>query len=52
VSLEIVDDGHGLGPGSGFGLVGIRERVEGLGGSLTIESSPGAGVCVRVDVPG
>ena len=38
--------------GSGFGLVGIRERVEGLGGSLTIESSPGAGVCVRVDVPG
>ena len=52
VSLEIVDDGRGLGPGSGFGLVGIRERVESLGGSVTIESSPGAGVCVRVDVPG
>ena len=52
VSLVIVDDGRGLGPGSGFGLVGIRERVEGLGGSLTIESSPGAGVSVRVDVPG
>ena len=52
VSLEIVDDGRGLGPGSGFGLVGIRERVEGLGGSVTIESSPGAGVCVRVEVPG
>jgi signal transduction histidine kinase len=51
VSLEIVDDGRGLGPGSGFGLVGIRERVESLGGSLTIESSPGAGVRVRVDVP-
>ena len=52
VSLEIVDDGRGLGPGSGFGLVGIRERVESLGGSVTIESSPGAGVCVRVEVPG
>ena len=52
VSLEVRDDGRGLASGSGFGLVGIRERVESLGGSLTIESSPGAGVAVRVDVPG
>ena len=52
VSLQIQDDGRGLGPGDGFGLVGIRERVESLGGSLTIASSPGAGVCVRVEVPG
>jgi len=30
----------------------VKQRVRLLGGSLTIESSPGAGVCVRVDVPG
>ena len=48
------DDGCGLGrnDGGGFGLVGIRERVERLGGSLTVESAPGAGVTVRVEVPG
>ncbi|HET7397546.1 MAG TPA: sensor histidine kinase [Intrasporangium sp.] len=53
VSLEVRDDGGGLGGnGGGFGLVGIRERVDGLGGSLTIESTPGTGVAVWVEVPG
>ncbi len=54
VSLEVRDDGCGLGrhDGGGFGLVGIRERVDRLGGSLTVESAPGAGVTVRVEVPG
>ena len=53
VSLEVRDDGHGLGRDSGgFGLVGLRERAEHLGGSLTVESTPGAGVAVRVDLPG
>ncbi|GAA3714002.1 hypothetical protein GCM10022399_33340 [Terrabacter ginsenosidimutans] len=53
VSLEVRDDGRGLGgdPG-GFGLVGIRERVDRLGGSLAVESTPGTGVAVRVEVPG
>lgn len=53
VSLEVRDDGCGLeGNGGGFGLVGIRERVDRLGGSLTVESTPGTGVAVRVEVPG
>jgi signal transduction histidine kinase len=57
VSLEVRDDGCGLdaddgNDGGGFGLVGIRERVDRLGGSLTVESAPGAGVTVRVEVPG
>jgi signal transduction histidine kinase len=51
VSLTIHDDGRGLPPDaenqSGhFGLRGIRERVEGLGGSLTLTNSDGS----RLDV--
>ena len=43
VSLEVRDDGCGLArhDGGGFGLVGIRERVEGLGGSLDRRVDPG-----------
>jgi len=54
-TLEVADDGIGFEPALqsavGFGLRGMRERVERLGGSLRIESSPGAGTCLRVDVP-
>ena len=34
-----------------LGLFGMRERIEMLGGSLTIESSPGRGTTVRVEAP-
>ena len=37
--------------GRGFGLLGIRERVELLGGTVRIESSPGCGTLVALDVP-
>jgi signal transduction histidine kinase len=54
-ALEVVDDGVGFEPGlrggDGYGLPGMRERVERLGGSLRIESGPGAGTRVRADVP-
>ena len=54
-TLEIADDGVGFEPslraGDGFGLPGMRERVERLGGSFSIDSSPGAGTRVRVEVP-
>jgi signal transduction histidine kinase len=55
--LVIEDDGCGFdpaGPTARLGLVGIRERVELLGGQLRIESAPGAGTAVIVDleVPG
>jgi two-component system, NarL family, sensor histidine kinase DevS len=36
---------------SGFGLVGMRERVESLGGTLAIESAPGAGTTLTVRFP-
>jgi signal transduction histidine kinase len=53
--LEVADDGVGFEPslrgGDGFGLPGMRERAERLGGTLSVESSPGAGTRVRVQVP-
>ena len=55
IALEIVDNGLGfepsLGGGGGFGLAGIRERAQRLGGTVQIDSAPGAGTCVRVEVP-
>ncbi|HEY2508588.1 MAG TPA: sensor histidine kinase [Streptosporangiaceae bacterium] len=38
-------------PDSGFGLTTMHERVEGLGGSLAIESEPGAGTAISASVP-
>ena len=34
-----------------LGLVGMRERIEMVGGSLLIQSAPGQGTTVRVDIP-
>jgi signal transduction histidine kinase len=54
-TLEVADDGVGFEPAlqgtHGFGLRGMRERVERLAGTLRIESSPGAGTCIHVVVP-
>ena len=56
--LTITDDGRGFDPGSlsrsespRFGLQTMRERVESLGGSFLIQSAPGQGTTVRVQVP-
>ena len=58
ISLLICDDGTGftrgqeLGANQGhFGLVGMRERIERLDGTLQIESAPGRGTTVRIEVP-
>jgi ligand-binding sensor domain-containing protein/signal transduction histidine kinase len=58
VRLRVKDDGRGfelvrplsLADGH-FGLVGMRERVEKLSGALRVESAPGQGTEVVVDVP-
>jgi len=55
VTLEVSDDGQGFDPsaaraGSGFGLCGIEERAARLGGRLSIDSPPGGGSRVRVEV--
>jgi two-component system, NarL family, sensor histidine kinase DevS len=51
--LVVEDEGRGFDPAAAtarLGLAGIRERVELLGGQLRIESSPGAGTAVIVDL--
>jgi signal transduction histidine kinase len=50
----ISDDGRGFDPTaerSGFGLAGMRERVELTGGELQIESMPGSGTRVIASLP-
>jgi len=54
VRLLFRDDGNGFEPGrkhDGFGLVGIRERVEGMNGQLTIESGKGMGTTISIALP-
>lgn len=55
VIVMVEDDGVGFEPGrvqrgDHFGLLGLRERAESLGGTLTLESAPGAGTTVVVEV--
>jgi two-component system, NarL family, sensor histidine kinase UhpB len=48
------DDGNGFNPDAvtdGFGLPGMRERIKGLGGALTIASSVGRGTRIVVELP-
>jgi len=54
--IRIQDNGRGFDPtqtaGEGhFGLRFMRERVESLGGRLQVDSSPGEGVCIEVEIP-
>jgi signal transduction histidine kinase len=52
LAVEIADDGDGgADPTGGSGLRGLADRVEALGGRLTIESRPGAGTTVRAELP-
>jgi signal transduction histidine kinase len=52
--VRIRDDGRGFDPAastSGFGIVGMRERVTLLGGTVDIESEGGKGTLVRAVIP-
>lgn len=59
VRMEVHDNGRSFRipqrlstkTGPRLGLLGMRERVEMVGGTLLIESSPGAGTTVRADIP-
>jgi len=56
--LRVRDDGHGFEPeqvrraGRHLGLVSMRDRASGVGGTLRIDSSPGRGTVVELEVPG
>jgi PAS domain S-box-containing protein len=53
-SIRVEDSGLGFDPSAklkGFGLVSLTERVEHMGGSVRIESTPGKGTQVLVRIP-
>ncbi|HTT94263.1 MAG TPA: GAF domain-containing sensor histidine kinase [Solirubrobacterales bacterium] len=53
-SIEVRDDGAGFdpeAPGAGRGLLGMRERVAMLGGTIEIDSRPGEGTRVAATLP-
>jgi len=56
VSLRVSDDGHGFDPqkaesATHFGLSGMRERAQLVGGNLSISSQPGKGTTIRLSIP-
>jgi len=53
VTLTVADNGRGANgaAASGFGLVGIRERIEILGGRVQSANRPGGGYILTVEVP-
>ena len=55
VSAIVEDDGRGFAPGQvredALGLLGMRERLELLGGTLAVESTPGKGTALVAHVP-
>ncbi|MEV6606102.1 sensor histidine kinase [Kutzneria sp. NPDC051319] len=67
VVLDVRDDGRGFvsdrddasgataaaaGPSGGFGLTIMRQRLDGVGGALAVESEPGGGTAISASVPG
>jgi signal transduction histidine kinase len=52
LTIEIRDDGIGSAtPTGGSGLRGLADRIEALGGSLTVSSPPGRGTTLRAEIP-
>jgi signal transduction histidine kinase len=58
VTIAVRDDGVGFDPGARairerrLGLTSMRERAEALGGKIVVETAPGSGTAVTVEVPG
>jgi signal transduction histidine kinase/ligand-binding sensor domain-containing protein len=58
VRMQVQDDGNGFDveeilamPGVHFGIIGMRERIEDVGGRFEINSSPGKGTQLSMEVP-
>jgi GAF domain-containing protein len=52
LQLTVSDDGAGgADPASGSGLVGLKDRVEAIGGTMTVQSRPGEGTRLAAELP-
>jgi len=50
--LHVSDDGRGgADPARGSGLVGLKDRIEALGGTISIRSPAGAGTSLDAELP-
>ncbi len=50
--VQVRDDGvGGADPAAGTGLRGLADRLAALDGRLTVEAAPGAGTCIRAEIP-
>jgi two-component system sensor histidine kinase UhpB len=54
LQIEVQDDGAGFDPAlasEGIGIIGMRERVHALNGSIRVQSAPGQGTLVAITLP-
>jgi signal transduction histidine kinase len=52
LTLSISDDGvGGADPGRGTGIIGLKDRVEALGGTVSVLSPPGHGTALHIQLP-
>ncbi|MGZ8189714.1 MAG: ATP-binding protein [Methylococcaceae bacterium] len=54
LTLQVMDNGQGCGPAtiqSGFGLLGMRERIKSLGGRFSIQTQPQNGMSITASIP-
>jgi signal transduction histidine kinase len=52
LTLSVRDDGiGGADPGRGSGIIGLQDRVEALGGTISVLSPPGCGTTMHVCLP-
>jgi signal transduction histidine kinase len=56
IELRSQDDGQGFSPQlvhdrGGFGLLGMQQRCDRLNGQLTLQSQPGQGSCILIQIP-
>src|SRR5699024_7129236 len=55
IGLVVKDGGKGFDPKErkedAFGMIGMRERVDLLGGDMTIDSKPGHGTLIMIQIP-
>jgi signal transduction histidine kinase len=50
--VEVRDEGRGgADPARGSGLLGLKDRVEAIGGTMRLTSPPGAGTSLFVELP-
>ena len=51
ITLDIADDGVGTAAAKGYGLSGLHQRIEDVGGSVDLESHEGEGTVLAIRIP-